>query len=58
MGIDGRNKTLDECLVIIEECKQCLHTLATTARGLCKVHLRDRLINAEDVKDDDKCKAI
>ncbi len=57
-GITKVHLTHSECLAGTVECELRLRTLAVSARGLRKVHLRDRLINAEDINDADKYEAI
>ena len=57
-GITDTSLTLSECTAGIHECIERLKVLSKSANGLRKVHLRDRLINAEDMADSEKYKAI
>lgn len=57
-GITSTKLSHEECLAGVEGCRQRLSALSKSSRGLRKVHLRDRLINTEDLHDEQKSKAI
>ena len=57
-GITNIDLSWTECMDGVNTCTERIKSLALSARGLRKVHLRDRLINAEEAQDPIRIKSI